>query len=71
MIHPVVLTQVGDGVCVDVSRKRFLSLDVGVGNATVFQSEAFQLTRFRGKVPVNLHRCLVQNLGEETGRSRH
>lgn len=63
-----VLTQVGYGVGVDVSRERLLPLDAGVGNRAVIQSKALQFSRFTGQLPVHLHGRLVQDFSEETGR---
>lgn len=63
------LTQVGNGVGVDVTRKRLLPLDVWVGNPPVLQSETLHLPRFTGQLPVHLHGRLVQDLSEETGRA--
>lgn len=65
----VELTQVGDGVGVDVCWECFLSPELCVGNPTVLQSEALQLPRFTGQLPVHLHGCLVQDLCEEAGRT--
>lgn len=63
------LTQVGDGVSVDVCWEGLLPLDLWVGNPTVLQSEALQLPWLTGQLPVHLHGCLVQDLSEETGRT--
>lgn len=65
----VALTQVGDGVGVDVCWEGFLSLELCVGNPVVLQSEALQLPRLTGQLPVHLHGCLIQDLCEETGRT--
>ncbi len=64
-----VLTQVGDGVCVDVCWEGLLPLDIGVGNPMVLQSESLQLPWLTGQLPVHLHGRLVQDLSEETGRT--
>lgn len=54
---------------VDVCREGLLSLDLWVGNPTVFQSKTLQLSWLTGQLPVHLHGCLVQDLSEETGRT--
>lgn len=59
----------GDGVGVDVSWECLLSMDVWVGDPAVLQSEALQLPRLTGQLPVHLHGRLVQDLSEETGRT--
>lgn len=59
----------GDGVGVDVCWECFLSLELCVGHLVVLQSEALQLPRLTGQLPVHLHGCLVQDLCEETGRT--
>lgn len=61
------LTQVGDGVGVDVCWECLLAVNIRVGNTAVFQPEAFQLSWPTGQLPVHLHGCLVQDFGEETG----
>lgn len=54
---------------IDVSWEGLLPLYVWVGNPAVLQSEALQLSRLIGKLPVHLHGRLVQDLSEETGRT--
>lgn len=56
-------------MCVDVGGEGLLPLEFWVGNPAVLQSEALQLARLTGQLPVHLHGCLVQDLGEETGRT--
>lgn len=65
----LILTQVGDGVGVDVCWEGFLPLHFWVGNTAVLQSKALQLPRLARKLPVHLHGGLVQDLSEETGRT--
>lgn len=54
---------------VDVSWEGLLPLSIWVGNPVVLQSEALQLPRLAGELPVYLHGRLVQDLSEETGRA--
>lgn len=51
----VSLTEVGDGVGVDVSREPFLAPEVGDGDLVVGQLKTLHLPRLAGQLPEHLH----------------
>lgn len=53
------LTQVGNGVGVDVRWKLLQSLELRVGDHVILQPEALQAARLTGQLPVHLHGRLV------------
>lgn len=63
------LTQVGDSVGVNVRWELLQSLELRVGDHVILQPEALQASRLTGQLPVHLHGRLVQDLGEEAGRT--
>lgn len=63
------LTQVGNGVGVDVRWELLQSLELRVGDHVILQPEAFQAAWLTGQLPVHLHGRLVQDLGEEAWRT--
>ncbi len=63
----VYLTQVRDGVCVDVSGESLLVFELLLWQLAMREFVSLHSTGFSWKLPEHLHRCAVQNLCEEAG----
>lgn len=69
--HTLALTQIRDGVGVNVTVELNGPLEVGMGDPAIGQPEAFSLASLVGKLPEDLHGAGVHHLGEEGGCSWH
>lgn len=65
------LTQLRDGVGIDVTGQLNRSLEDSVWDPAVGQPEALSLASLTGELPEDLHSAGVHHLREERGRGRH
>lgn len=71
MLSAHTLTQISDGVGIDVTGQLDWPLKESAGDPAVGQPEALSLASFTGELPEDLHTAGVHHLGKEGGRGRH